>query len=780
MQKLLVKFTLVVALCLGATTIFLGQSKIKTRLLHSDTSSFSFTSEWQYLSTDVYLFNGQKFTNLINELDFTKEQKGGLFNFKKETNEFLEYLYITASLKNVRFFDKQQITYPLYNFRIDREKDNRYRTYISDDIDHIRIIDNLPLYSAQDFIDAEINVHAITNNTGDQVMKMIARQLQNISKITNPSTAVLSLVGELGSFMESSSRRKEYKFRSTIRLYEKKDFDSRIHSVKIYAMVTDNSENYMVEDDKLQSYLLDLSNRSVDRKKLNKLLKFKSYPYLVVVNYKSLYRMDAVSGDEITFASIEERKIQIENDYKSGLINENTYRLEKDFIKFLTVFANLKKTLEMYNLNFKTGNSEAISNSVFNIVQYYRQMLETYRQIKFKYRNNSTFHRVFEPEYKSILGYAEIYLEKDHYLNNCRNLAETTLKLDTLNVQNLDSAEAERYLNHLHFADVFNQQHMREVPEGETIIRQIEQLEKKHYRKEFEDRIKQVEQLDGSQRKTDLTAKLHKDARRTHCLKCKDSALKVLSDYEKLRKNYKKQNALKKLDSIKKAEEKKIFKYLSQLNDIQYNFNHLYRNDSNSTAVEMIRAKMDRVDKQIRSLQSSLEKPAENVKENNLKKIGDMISSILRTKRMIKDNLQFICAFSEKLCQDKKILKQKEQRRKKAEKAYRQYVEKVKENLETLQRRVDSAYHSVETAENNSNNRENVYQKKITFLQSRISTISNEFNHLSVSNKDSYTKRLQEIKTKYKKLHEHLSEWCQQFPVFCLFLGSLDSDLVGD
>ena len=341
MQKSLLKFLLVVILTTGVTTIFLGQSKIKTRLLHADTSSYDFTGEWQYLSTDVYLFNGSQFTRLINELNFNKEQKGGLFFFKKETNEFLEYLYITASLKNVRFFDQREITYPLYNFRIDREKDNRYRTYISDDIDHIRIIDNFPLYSAKDYIDAEINVHAITNNSGDQVLRLVASQLKNISKITNPSTAVLSLVGELGNFMESSSRRKEYHFRSTIRLYEKKDFDSRIHSVKVFALVTENSEGYDLQNNRLRAYLMNPSHRSVDRKKLKELLDMKDYPYLVVVNYKSLYRMEEVSGDEINFATIEKRKIKIENDFNAGLINEDTYQQEPDFLDFLTIFSNL-------------------------------------------------------------------------------------------------------------------------------------------------------------------------------------------------------------------------------------------------------------------------------------------------------------------------------------------------------------------------------------------------------------------------------------------------------
>jgi len=768
MHRHLVKFLLVVTLCSGVTISFFGQSKIKTRLLHSDTSSFQFTSEWQYLSTDVYLFNAKKFPNLINELDFTKEQKGGLFSFKKESNEFLEYLYITASLKNVRFFDKQEITYPLYNFRVDREKDNRYRTYISDDIDHIRIIDNLPLYSAQDFIDAEIDVHAITNNSGDQVMNMIAKQLKNIANITNPSTAVMSLVGELGNFMESSSRRKEYKFRSTIRLYEKKNFDSRIHSIKIYAMVTDNSENYKADNQGVKSYLMDLSNRSIDRKTLDRLIEFKKYPYLVVVNYKSLYRMDAVSGDEITFSTIEERKIQIENDYNSGLINEDTYRLEKDFLDFLTVFANLKKTLEMYNLNFKTGNSDAISNSLFNIVQYYRQLLETYRHNKFKYRQNSTFERIFEPEYESIIGYADIYLEKDHYLTNCRDLAETNLKLDTLNIEKLDSAEIEKYLKHLHFTDEFNRQHLKEVPEGDAILQQIKKLEKILFRKQFEQRIEQVEQLDGSEQKPNEVIKLRKGARRTHCLRCKDSSFSALSEYEKLRNEYKKRAALQKLDSVRNDSENRIFDLLSRIDRIRHNFNQIYGNDSTSTAVDIIRMKLKNAEKRAKTLQNFLEKPEEQLKEEKVEKINNLTTNISNYHHSILDNLNFICAYNKQLCQKKAILQRKIKEQERAEKTYNQYILKVKKTLSELEQLLDSSVHRDNSSEPIEHG--TVYKQRIGQIKSKMSVIQSRIETRPRDTVDNYQKSYKKLKEAYSELQKFISKWCQQSPAFCLFL----------
>ncbi len=232
---------LLVALFIGINCS--AQRDIEPKLIYSDTSNYTFTGEWQYLSTDIFLFNGDKFSNLINELDFARVEPKK--NRRKKTSlelEQLEYLFITASLKNVKFFGDNDVTYPLYNFQISKDKDSKYQTFVSDNIDHVRIIDNLPLYSAKDYIDAEIQVKAITNNDRDQILSLVAMQLKNLSKILTPTDAVMGIIGEFGNFIESNTKKKEYKFSSTIRLFEQKNFDTRIHSLKIYALSTANSK----------------------------------------------------------------------------------------------------------------------------------------------------------------------------------------------------------------------------------------------------------------------------------------------------------------------------------------------------------------------------------------------------------------------------------------------------------------------------------------------------------------------------------------------------------
>jgi len=57
---------------------------------------------------------------------------------------------------------------------------------VSDNIDFVRIIDNLPLYSMRDYIDAEIRVRAITNNDRDQMLALVATQLKNYLNKLHP------------------------------------------------------------------------------------------------------------------------------------------------------------------------------------------------------------------------------------------------------------------------------------------------------------------------------------------------------------------------------------------------------------------------------------------------------------------------------------------------------------------------------------------------------------------------------------------------------------------
>ena len=94
-----------------------AQTNIEPYLLYSDTVTFPFTSEWQYLSTDIFLFNPDKFGDVINELDFYEYAAGKKRRKKKKSpQEWIEYLFITASLRNVRFFRRCRGNIPPVSF----------------------------------------------------------------------------------------------------------------------------------------------------------------------------------------------------------------------------------------------------------------------------------------------------------------------------------------------------------------------------------------------------------------------------------------------------------------------------------------------------------------------------------------------------------------------------------------------------------------------------------------------------------------------------------------
>ncbi len=564
------KITLLIALLFSFSALY-GQRTIETRLCFSDSTKFAFSGEWQYLSTDIYLFNGNKFNKVINDLNATngKRKKKGL------AEEQLEYLYITAQLINVKFFGESNITYPLYNFRINRDKENKYETYVSDNIESIRIIDNLPLYSASDKIDAKIDVNAITQNDRDNILSFIGSQLQGLAKLMNPTNAVLSLVGEMGSFIESNSKKKEYKFSSTIRLFEQKNFDTRLHSLKVYALVSQNSPPIRINDQNIKRFLDTCTTTELTRPMLEKLIGYQLYPLIVVANYKSLYRMQSISGDEITFANIDRRKLTIENNYRNKLISEETYRQEKDFIEFLTVFANFKSKLELYTLNARMGNADAAMNALGTTIQHYNSILDEYQRIQFKYKDNTTFQNIFKSEYTSIVDFASFYFESDHNLRAAKQMIATMRKL---NMDGIPKAvkEKEADLGDLRFIDNLTAEFRQKAKEGQYINTLIKDLETNILGQNFSADISALSGYPATTDKAEPLVQLREKAANTYCTLCKQEAMKAIKEYGDRLEAYYKEVSKQQLDSTIRATEPKLLLYSEQIRLATDNLENLY------------------------------------------------------------------------------------------------------------------------------------------------------------------------------------------------------------
>ncbi|HCT30369.1 MAG TPA: hypothetical protein DIW31_06470 [Bacteroidales bacterium] len=619
-----------------------SQRDIEPILVYSDTSNFEFTGEWQYLSTDIYLFNGENFGNLINELDFskTKPSKRALRR-KGLEEERLEYLLITANLKNVKFFGGNDITYPLYNFQISKDKESKYQTFVSDNIESIRIIDNLPLYSASNFIDAEIKVRAITNNDRDQMLSLVASQLKNISKILNPSEALLSIIGEFGNFIEANTRKKEYRFSSTIRLFEQKNFDTRIHSIKVYALSTANSKTAEIDPQSLSNYLDTLNHSTVNKLTLKKLISHTEYPLVVVVNYKSLYDMVEVTGDEVNFANIEKRKFKIESDFRAGLINADTYRQEKDYISFLTVFANLKSNLEVYSLSYKTGNTDALSSSLFRMLQYYRQLIKTFDEIKYKYKGNTTYLNVFKKEYESILGYASLYLDDDHNLKQLKNLVKTLIELEAN--PKVEQTLLESVISSLRFSDMFKTDMMIQSQEGQLISNHLKRLEEQYYQSVFENDIKRLSSIDPQ---TDITS-LKQRIRNTPCGVCRSRGFDAIKEYELLFSEHLRKRELSKVDSLSKILKPWLFDQIQLIHLIKSNFTVLFPTSNNSDGCAYLQELVAAAERDVINIKDFLNI---DISEKDISIIKNLFDKLQALKGKVDESLTSICKLKPTLC----------------------------------------------------------------------------------------------------------------------------------
>ncbi|HNS30540.1 MAG TPA: hypothetical protein PKL52_08415 [Tenuifilaceae bacterium] len=626
-----------------------GQRDIEPTLLFSDTVNYKFSGEWQYLSTDIYLLNGEKFNVLINELDFVRNNPEAPKRRSRRTGaseEYLEYLFITARLKNVRFFGDNDVTYPLYNFQISRDKDQKYRTYVSDNIDNIRIIDNLPLYSASDFIDAEINVRAITNNDRDQILGLVASQLQNLSRLTTPTNALLGIIGEFGNFIEANTKKKEYRFSSTIRLFEQKNFDTRLHSIRVYALLTGNSEPVELNTGPLSHFLVNSDNLQVNRQMLTELVNYSKYPLIIVANYKSLYRMEQVTGDEVNFANIEKRKLKIENDYRAGLINAETYRQERDFINFITIFANLKNHLEVYSLNYRTGNTDAISGSLFKLLQYYRQLLKAHEEIVFKYRGNSTFNNVFRKEYESIIGYASLYHDEDHNLKRLKDLAYTLVQLEKQpKIEKAD--DLEQVIASLRFADVFKPIHTDQSVEGQLIKMQTERLEQELYRRVYEREVEMLKQIPASVKTKAAPESLRSIIRNTACGLCREKAYEAIDDFANRMADFNLKLALASHDSIVAGLQPWFFDQLQKLQLAKGNLSKIYPQGQEVETGAYLSTKLAEIDRDIRNLQDF---SRIDLTGKDLSMVETLNGKLLKTKHHVEETLELVCNLKPELC----------------------------------------------------------------------------------------------------------------------------------
>ena len=636
MRKIVFAFFLLL-LCQQA----FAQRNIETRLGYSYNDDFAFTDEWQYLSTDIYLFNGNRFTRVLNELE------KGVRKPKKKYGNSLEYLFITAQLKNMKLFGNDGIVYPLYNFYINQDK-REYKTQVSDHLEVVRIIDKMPLSSTQNSIDAVINAKAVTNNDGDQVFSLVANQLVNLSKLTNPSSAVLSLVGEFGNLLSARTHKKEYKFSSTIRLYEGQDFDTRLHSVRIYVFVPGDVKTVTIKSAKLGDYLSKTSNK-LDRKSLEEFIGYKDYPYMVVANYKSLYRMDVLTGDEVTLDLIEKRKQKIQNAYEQKLVNDETYRQEKLYVEFLRVFAEMKQNLNTYRLNYRNNSPEVNAKNLFGIVQEYKRLRSTFDAREKEFAKNSTYQNIFKPEYESILNNADLYLEADHNLKNGKVLVNTLRELENEPKSWNTPEKREAALAKLYAVELPRPEYLSASVEGEAIIKLIKKLEDQQFAEVFAQDLQKLSEAPATDETLAQRNTLLDRAASSKCQSCRDKVRDAVTEYNKRYDSFKLKQALKKKDDLNQLAEQTVFKYLKRQLCIESNLQTATA--SVSTALEQYVTRMHEKNNELGKSIKALDQ--HNKQEPELSKLPKVQEYNTKLQHLIKEveqNFEILYSLDKTLC----------------------------------------------------------------------------------------------------------------------------------
>lgn len=541
-------FSIIITAMLWITSF--AQSDINTKLLFEETTNTEFTSEWQYLSTDIYLLNTSRFERLINDIDNDKKRL-----FKK--NNEIEFLTITTKLQNLMYFGKSEIVYPIYNYKVSTDGVTAKDSRNSNTREVIRLIDNLPVSSVDDVVEAKIEGKAVTKNRKTELLNVISDQLINISNFRSTTDAAFYLVGEMGQFMKSLISSTDYQFSSTIRLFEGDDFSQKLHSVKVYALLPPG-RNAHVRSDGL-SELVQAEDPVINRLVLEDLIKYGSYPVIVVVNYKSKYQMPVIVGEEVTPEMIAQRKTKMKDDFDNGLINEEIYRQEKAFTEYLETFSKLNKNLESYSLALQMGNQFYISQTLFDIVTNYREMLTIRQSRNTEYEGISAWETIFKPEYESILRNADVYMEKDRNLKSCRTIAEN-LFLMNLNDSVLENpGRREDFLNAFYAVDLPEDGYLQASVVGKEILAQINILENRHQRDIFYPQMKTLKMMAVNDSSQSYRNNLLAEVNRSSCKVCKMQVLEEIRRFDERHKEKRIAKAIIVKDSVVNAAEDKLF-----------------------------------------------------------------------------------------------------------------------------------------------------------------------------------------------------------------------------
>jgi len=378
---------------------------------------------------------------------------------------------------------------------------------------------------------------------------------------------------------------------------------------------------------------------------------YKDYPYMVVANYKSLYRMDVLTGDEVTLDLIEKRKQKIQSAYEHRLVNDETYRQEKLFVEFLRVFAEMKQNLNTYRLNYRNNSPEINAKNLFAIIQEYKRLKATFDAREQEFKTNSTYKNIFKEEYLAILGNADLYLEADHNLKSGKLLINTLrdLENDPTNYNTPEKREAA--LAKLYAVELPRPELLSASVEGEAIVRLKAKLEEQQYNAVFEKDVKKLADTPASDETLPVRNALQDKVNASNCMSCRDKVREAVTDYNKRYESYKLREAVHDMTTLRNEAEQQVFTYLRRQLCIENNLQAtaVATSDSGLDAYyARVGEKNDAFAKAVKALDAHTKLQPEIAQ---LAKVQAYTKQLQRLLKEADQNYTILCNLDTKLCE---------------------------------------------------------------------------------------------------------------------------------
>lgn len=622
-----------------------SQSYIETREIFKTQTKYQFSNEWQFISSDLYLFNANKFNTILNRVNPTKRKNKILF-IKKKNKEVIKNILVTANLDGLGNLDK--LTYPLFNFVVKKDDDGNYIIQVSDP-EVIRIVDDVPISAINGYIGVKINVNIYSDKNKPEIYKFISKQLQVASSLTavNTADAALKVVGEIGKMMENDAAGKQYEFSSTIRIFEQERFDKQINSISVFVFTPSDVRTVSFNSKQIEKFMDTSKVSKLTKADIKKLVKINGYPYVVAVNYRTKYRPKIT--DDIDEKSLTQRTIENETEYKNKLRSREVYLQEKSLIDFLSHYVQLKKDIAIYELNYKTKTTEDFTIQLFNVLQDYWKLKNTFDIIDKSNKDDSLYKNQFKPIYQRYLVNASLQFEYNSELRAVREHVETIHYLENQKYKNSDSATTENFLRKLKAVKIPAREQNSE--EANITKRWIVNLENQQYSAHFLPYLNKYSKLPINRQSLDIIQNFKLESTKSYCELCKINVSKFVDNFMKKydKKNY--NDALEKQNQLIVNTKQNIFDFTNKATSIDNAIDTIYSTGVKTPEnIVLVKNNLNLIREKIKTLNNLIYSTENFITTDEInafiKKITDLTDDIESDFEAICENEPNLCSYS--------------------------------------------------------------------------------------------------------------------------------------